>query len=355
MGTRLLLEGTDLAALMAHVREELGAGAKVVRAERVRTGGVAGFFAREHFELTVEVPEPVAPRPRASRVDAGLEDLLDAADASDSAASADDGRPEVSTGGPAFADVLEQVRALVGESRTEPRPAPPEVLRAAPDEPPTDLADRLTTLGVPPRLLVDRPRTLSQALAAVPVAADPDRSPGSVLAVVGAAGDVDAVATLLAERLHLDAAAVVPAGTPTARPAVPRPRSGAGRVRPTGPDEAARWREVAARAPHPWVVALAVAPDADERSTAAEILRVLGPDQAWAVVDARTKTVDARAWMASLGVFDAVAVRGAFDTTEPGSVLDLGVPVAWLDGIPASTAAWAALLDRALGGLGRWD
>lgn len=352
MGTRLLLEGTDLAALMAHVREELGPGAKVVRAERVRSGGVAGFFAREHFELTVEVPEPVAPRPRAVRAGASLEDLLDAADSADSTG---DGPPEVSTGGPAFADVLEQVRALVGEPRPTPRETAPEVLRAVPDALPTDLADRLAALGVPARLLVDRPRSLSQALAGVPVAADPERRPGSVLAVVGAAADVDAVATLLAERLHLDAAAVVPAGTPTARPAVPRPRSGSGRVRPTGADEAARWRETAARAPHPWVVALAVAPDADERSAAADILRALAPDQAWAVVDARTKTVDARAWMASLGAFDAVAVRCAFDTTEPGSVLDLGVPVAWLDGIPASSAAWAAVLDRALGGLGRWD
>jgi len=350
VGTRLLLEGTDLAALMAHVREELGAGAKVVRAERVRTGGLAGFFAREHFELTVEVPEAPAPRPRASRADAaGIDALVEAADAADS------GLPEVSTGGPAFADVLEQVRALVGDATPARRPAPPEVLRAVPADEPADLADRLASLGVPARLLVDRPRTLSQALAAVPVAAAPERGPGSVLAVVGAPGDVDAVATLLAERLHLDAAAVVPAGTPTARPAVPRPRSASGRVRPTGPDEAARWRETAARAPHPWVVALAVAPDADERSAAADILRALRPDQSWAVVDARTKTVDARAWLASLGTFDAVAVRSAFDATEPGTVLDLGVPVAWIDGIPASTASWAALLDHALGGRGPWD
>src|SRR4051812_1266683 len=105
---------------MARVSDELGAGARVVRAERVRSGGVAGFFAREHFELTVEVPEaPEVPPalPRARRAVAGIDALLDAADAADGAES---GPPAVSTGGPAFADVLEQVRALVGESKERP-------------------------------------------------------------------------------------------------------------------------------------------------------------------------------------------------------------------------------------------
>lgn len=352
MGTRLLLEGPDLAALMSRVRDELGAGARVVRAERVRTGGVAGFFAREHFELTVEVPEDPAPRPRARRVDGAdrLEELLDAADA------ADEGLPEVSTGGPAFADVLEQVRALVGESREQRPVAAPVVLRTGPtDERRPELAARLAAVGVPARLLAGGPRTISQAVSAVPLAAEPDRRPGAVLVVVGAVGDVDAVAALLAERLHLAAAVVVPAGTATARPDVPRPRGASNRARPTGPDEAGRWREAAAGAPHPWIVSLAVAPDADERSAAAEILRALRPDQSWAVVDARTKSIDTRAWMTALGAFDAVAVRSAFDTTEPGTVLDLGVPVAWLDGVPASAASWAALLDHALGGHESWD
>ncbi len=42
---------------MLRVREEMGPDATIVRAERVRTGGIAGFFAREHYELTVEVPD----------------------------------------------------------------------------------------------------------------------------------------------------------------------------------------------------------------------------------------------------------------------------------------------------------
>ncbi|HEY8721172.1 hypothetical protein, partial [Pengzhenrongella sp.] len=63
MSTRLLLDGESLAGLMLRVRTEMGPNAVVVKAERVRSGGVAGFFAKEHFELTVEVPEPRAHTP----------------------------------------------------------------------------------------------------------------------------------------------------------------------------------------------------------------------------------------------------------------------------------------------------
>ena len=51
----LLLEGEDLPGLMLQVRDRFGPRATIVRAERVRRGGLAGFFAREHYELTVEV------------------------------------------------------------------------------------------------------------------------------------------------------------------------------------------------------------------------------------------------------------------------------------------------------------
>jgi hypothetical protein len=62
--THRLLEGTDIAKLLAQVRDEHGEDAKIVRAERVRTGGLAGFFSREHFELAVEIDdEGASPAP----------------------------------------------------------------------------------------------------------------------------------------------------------------------------------------------------------------------------------------------------------------------------------------------------
>ena len=54
----LLLEGPDLQTLLEQVRTEYGTTARIVHAEKVRRGGVGGFFARERFNIQVEVSEP---------------------------------------------------------------------------------------------------------------------------------------------------------------------------------------------------------------------------------------------------------------------------------------------------------
>ncbi len=58
---RLLLEGAAIEPLLERIRQEHGPQARIVHAERVRSGGVAGFFSREHFAVTVEV-DPEAER-----------------------------------------------------------------------------------------------------------------------------------------------------------------------------------------------------------------------------------------------------------------------------------------------------
>ncbi|WP_198026081.1 hypothetical protein, partial [Cellulomonas bogoriensis] len=86
----MLLDGEDLRALMLRVRQEAGPDARIVKAERIRSGGFAGFFAKEHYELTVEVPE-VRPARKARRrparsggaAPAGIDALLEAADAAE--------------------------------------------------------------------------------------------------------------------------------------------------------------------------------------------------------------------------------------------------------------------------------
>ncbi len=362
MATRLLLEGSHLAALLAHVASELGPDAKVVRAERVRSGGIAGFFQREHYELTVDVPDKPAAPPRRPRRPApvGLDALVDAADEADDATglpgAAD--APQVSTGSEAFADVLAQVRALAADTGGLPVAAhqgvrSEVVLPPRPPEPSADeLVRRLAGLGVPSSLLAHRPVTLSAWAAALPPAPVPVRDPGRVLVVAGPPGVVDTTATLIADRLDLPADAVVLAGTLVARAGTGRGRPA--RHRPADVAAAEAWRAGAGKAPHSWVVALAVADGAEEREAARDLLRALAPDQAWATVDARTRTADVRAWLAEVGPFDALAARGLFDTAEPGAVLDLGTPVAWFDGIPATPTAWASALDRALDGASGW-
>ena len=63
MPTRVLLEGPAIEPLLAQVREEYGTHVKIISADKVRTGGIGGFFARQKYELSVEVPDDVAPAP----------------------------------------------------------------------------------------------------------------------------------------------------------------------------------------------------------------------------------------------------------------------------------------------------
>lgn len=147
MPRRLLLDGSDLESLMARVRTELGPQARIIKAERVRSGGIGGFFAREYFELTVEVPDDVVvpgdiSDARGMRGGAGsgtagsgagsgatgIDALLDAADAADADGASPEGgtgtgsaaevpswreaEPVLSTTGDSFAAVLDSVRQL---------------------------------------------------------------------------------------------------------------------------------------------------------------------------------------------------------------------------------------------------
>jgi hypothetical protein len=60
----MLLEGTDIRALLQQVRDEYGPEARIVHAERIRSGGVGGFFAKQRFEVAVELDgdgHPAAP------------------------------------------------------------------------------------------------------------------------------------------------------------------------------------------------------------------------------------------------------------------------------------------------------
>src|SRR3712207_7568771 len=69
------------------------------------------------------------------------------------------------------------------------------------------------------------------------------------------------------------------------------------------------------------------------RSTLFPYTTLFRSDQSWAVVDARLKTSDLRAWMRTVGrvrPFDAVAATHVQETREPGTVMSLDAPVGWL-------------------------
>ena len=355
----LLLEGEDLPELMARVREELGPRATIVRAERVRHGGVAGFFSRERYELTVEVPDrPRRPSsPSSPAVPAGpdsLEALLDAADRAEAGVVVTPSAPQVSTAGARFAAVLDGVRALAGDEVPRPDDWPePPAADPAPAGPAPITATRvvaalpvpggvswgrsvvaLVAAGVPSELL-EGADGVSEVLRRIPEPPPAPRGPGQVLVVVGPSEATAAVAALLRLRWDLPDEAVVATGTEGLT-------STAGVV---------RWRVRTVQAQHPWVLLVGVADDDTGRRQAAGLVAAAQADGVWAVVDARTKAADTARWLEEVGTArrpDALAVTGLLETSDPGTVLGLGVPVAWADGIPASRALWASVLGQSV-------
>jgi hypothetical protein len=93
--TRVLLEGPAIEPLLAQVRQEYGSGVRIISADKVRSGGFGGFFAKQHYELSVEVPDPredrkemtprktTTPPPRAVEAPHTLEQLLERAESRD--------------------------------------------------------------------------------------------------------------------------------------------------------------------------------------------------------------------------------------------------------------------------------
>jgi hypothetical protein len=54
----MLLEGPDLKGILREIESNYGRDFKVIQAEQVRSGGVGGFFAKQHYEVTIEIVDP---------------------------------------------------------------------------------------------------------------------------------------------------------------------------------------------------------------------------------------------------------------------------------------------------------
>ncbi|MGH9107256.1 MAG: hypothetical protein ACRDZX_15780 [Acidimicrobiales bacterium] len=77
---------------------------------------------------------------------------------------------------------------------------------------------------------------------------------------------------------------------------------------------------------------------------ASGMLRALAPTFCWGVTEASRKPEDVAAWSVALGGLDALALVDLDGTTTPAAILANPVPVARLDGRPATAEAWAGLL-----------
>jgi hypothetical protein len=430
--TRLLLEGRDLEELLAQVRDEHGADARIVSAEKVRTGGFAGLFSQQKYELTVELGDTPAGEPTPS---ATIEDLAARADAADATPPSFAAVLAEATPAPTAAEVLERLFADAGpvagaaadeeqpatpsvrpfrpganqpvarlgmrplpapdpvDSAPQVDPAPPQVDPAPPQVDPappqvdpappqdkeapmpveavtvdrprtpdpseklaaaygtaasattTDLPRRLQSLGVPADLALratasDMYAAIVEAFAALPVAAVPPDGPGETLVVIGESTYAVDVARTVANSLRLDHDDILFAGHNAAAVGV-HPRR-----RITGAHDARSWAKRLRRSDGPSVVA--VEATLDESPWAASIVDAVRPAAVWCVVDASRKTSDVAHQLQGLHRVDAIAVRGTLASGDPASPLSLRIPVALLDGRPATAHAWAAMLCERL-------
>ncbi|MEV6344507.1 hypothetical protein [Actinoplanes sp. NPDC051851] len=153
----MLLEGPAIEPLLAQVRDEYGSRVRIISADKVRSGGIGGFFAKQHYELSVEVPDPsedsedMAQQTVAPSTTNTLERLLEQAESQDRFTGEPPGPDprarahsrEAGAGdtGAAFAELMAglDVAGHLGETTGRPhRPAarPAEFRRVEPTSPP---------------------------------------------------------------------------------------------------------------------------------------------------------------------------------------------------------------------------
>jgi hypothetical protein len=289
VSSRFQLRGDSLEGIEWKLFNTHGSKARIISAERVTEGGIAGLFARHYFEVTVEVPDvpsgqaprppaATAPTPPASADPAdqtpspGLTALLQSAD---DAEAAERPQPRVSTGSRSFDEMLSDLTSNVVE----------------------ELPAASTTRAVP-----------------VPVT-----GPGKVLLVVGLGSHAVETARTMGAALS-DAVEIRTAGAVRA----------AGLDHTVGRLGLAAARTAAQLAGRTVLVAFGLRPDG---AVPAPALSDLDADQVWLAVDATRKPADTAVWVRkvtwSLGV-------GSQETLTPQTVNELDIPIGWLDGGPAT-------------------
>ncbi len=360
-------EGHTAEEAVRLARAALGEDA-AVRCWKTRRGGIGGFFTRETFVAAtappagavrrVKVARAAPPRRAAERAQVHAstketpqvtvpraEDVPENGDLSQLVEWTED---EVVLGPAAVADdaflrVLAEAEAAVhaAPALTPARSAPststavPEVQPAeapdaavAPEVPGRidDLCRRLADIGVPPQYLPDEGRStldgLAGALARLPSADPVPSAGGSVIVVVGARRDAHATARSVWSELGLEASDLLEAD----------------------PNDVSRHKVARRRASNKVTV---VVLEASLRSRALSLvagwIEKVKPDQVLGAIPASTKRADVAHWRAQIGRVDAVALSRLSSTMTPGELMG-ELPIAYLEGRPASILRWELLL-----------
>ncbi len=401
------LDGPDLEELLVRARDEYGDDVRIVKADKVRSGGIGGFFTREHYELSIELDDVdgstmdlVEPVTRDERP-ISLLDLADAISDREVQSRTTQAAPEpqeplpfspgigpsISTEGASFASILaglshtvadatnaepgydRSVQKASAEKAVEVRPAfapamsarttvrttqqprqqsrPVRRARSAGRAASSEISLRdLRDLGLPRTMLPAREQgdllsVLVSGLRSLPQAPRLPIGPGSIVAVVGEGESAWDAAMQVARSMGLDdkSLAYLTAGSAPAKIAPARRITDLEQLQV----RLDRWRKR--------TTATVVVVDAPMSVKAAawsrKAIKALGTSAVWLVVPATRKTEDVARWADRLGHADGLVVTDVDASTDPASVLQLNIPVAWLDGRPATPGAWAGLLvDR---------
>lgn len=386
-------EGADLEALLEEVRETYGGNARFVEANKLRRGGIAGFFTQERFEVIIEVDESAsgdAPTTTAAPVDIDLgsgvaapapaatsttppRSLLEWAD---QISDGEQPRTTVSTEGGDFADVLARltqstdhtpaptppapapapaptaaVPPVAVAAAPEPAPAPTAAVAVRPEPTPTDLATidvrPLVAAGIPADLArrgevePDLLAALERVLADLPQPETLPDLPGAVVAVVGKRSPALALGRQLAGELGLSPDSVLLASTRYEGPDVADHR------RVDTPEHAVERRRGLRRRTGPTVVVIDATAGRGDGDWASRMLDSFEVTMTWATLEAARKPEDVQDWARRLGGVDALALTETDRTVSPAAVLHTGIPVGRLDGVAATPDQWLTVLfDR---------
>jgi hypothetical protein len=326
----------------ALTREHEGNGVTIPRALE---NPLPQTFATE--EQGISEPEPALPVDGAAGLPPDLGEHAVAASA-----------PESSDGGdrPASAPPAKKPsRPKPKAGRTPPAPrsttAAKSEQRSRPARMP-DLRPGLRSLGVPDSYLPRGQRPSLDQLAAVmgtmPVSPALPTRTGAVVAVVASGSNLDRTVDLLTPRLSIGQRDVLRFGG--------SPGATSLRSADLPSAEGARLgRQIARRraSGRTSLLAVAAAPGAPLGRDLRGLLDQVAPDYVLAAVGAHCKRVDMEHWVGELPAVDAMALWDLSATRTPAELLGV-LPIAFVDGEPASSLAWTLLLARrAMGHGGR--
>lgn len=335
MSSQFQLRGHSLEGLRWQLFEQYGAAARIVRAEKIQTGGLFGLGATTSYEVLVELDaEPVPAsgqgpagspaRPAARRRPAAprrsLSEMLAAAD------QGDDARPSAADrSGGARGDSARTDRS---------RGVPVGVVREqAPEADFAAILDQLTAGagdGLPSMAVASGGEEVAVPGPAVPGPAVPRplAGPGDLVLLAGRRAQPLNAAWSMAKQLQ-GGAEVLTAGD--------HRHNGVSHVF-LDSVEVKKARSAAEAAGRPLLIAFSFG---QRGSSNLSMLASVRAQQLWLVVDAAHKPEDTQSWVGRAcryAVPDALAVVGVTDTATPESVNALKIPVGWVDGRQAASS-----------------